>query len=232
MGGRGSGSGGGGGHSGGGQPLSAYDAILEKIALSESNPAKRAAAQLLIDTYGSQTTNSVQQQDMTAAESMHSVMVNGVKVNYATVDNRTLDAIANIAELFPQIVDTLDRWTTEITLATAPATAGPTAIATSGAGDGRIVVYNNLPLDKVTLVHEVTHNFINEVLSGYDGLEGGTYQDAVDNELPAPYPQGGGLIREDFAESTALFLLDPADFKANWPQRATEIEKIITWEPE
>jgi hypothetical protein len=234
MGGRGSSSGGGGGAGGVvvGPPVDPYLAILAKIKLTEGDPGLRALAQQLIDANGSETPNLIQQHDMSAPEPMRSVMVAGVKVNFATVDNRTLDAVANIAALFPSIVDTLDRWTGEVTLATKPAAHDPAGVATSGVGDARIVSYGTFDLDKVTLAHEITHNFVSAVLTGYDGLGGSLYQDVVESEFPSPYPQGNGRLEEDFAESTALYLLDPADFRRTWPKRAGLIERMITWEPE
>lgn len=229
MGGRGDASGGG---SPPGVPINPYYTILETLQRAEGDLARRAAARDLVTHYGSTTTNLIQQHDMRQPEAMASVQIAGIKVNYATADDRTLDAVANIAALFPAIVDTLDRWTGEVTLATKPAARDPEGVATSGVGDARIVAYGAFALDRVTLVHEITHNFVSAVLTGYDGLGGSPYQDAVDTEFPSPYPQGHGSLEEDFAESTALLLLDPAAFRRSWPKRAALIEQMITWEPE
>lgn len=224
--------GGRGGGSGNPDSPNPYYEIIDKIAKTEGNPTRRAAAQTILDTQGGTTTTSVKNHDMSEAEDMYSITIGGVTLHYTTKDSRTLDAIANIEDVFGAQLDSVDGWTTDITLATKPAASDPSGLATAGAGDGRIVVYGNNPLDKMTLGHEVAHNFIKAVLTGYDSLEGGPYQDAVDEELPSPYPQGGGALNEDFAESSALLLLDPDDFTKHWPRRAALIKSISTWMPE
>lgn len=224
--------GGRGGGSGNPDNPNPYYAIIDKIAKTEGNPTRRAAAQTILDTQGGTTTTSVKNHDMSEAEDMYSITIGGVTLHYATKDNRTLDTIAAIEDVFGAQLDTVDGWTTDIFLATHPAATIPTNQGSAGTGDGSVVLYSGCHEYKMTVAHEVAHNFVKKVLVGYSGLGGSPYQDAVEEELPAAYPAANGNLEEDFVESSALLLLDPDGFKKHWPRRAALIKSISTWLPE
>lgn len=201
--------------------------LVLSISASQDDSAKFSIAKQLMRRAEKRKSVSILQDGMTHPENFKQAQVKGVTVNFLKGSTVAPEAIQTISDTLDIIPKAISKHTKSITLTSQAPVGGGDALATAGDGDGNITVYNGNSPSALTIIHESIHNFHDAYFTGYNELDASPFYDAVNSGEQTPYPQGNGSLEEDFAESTALYLTDKANFTRDYPLRAAAVQAII-----
>lgn len=208
-----------------------YEFLLREIREREATGTDLILAEAYALEYGTSEPLDWQSGYMEAPEPMLSVPAGGLTLRFNPDCQYKYNAIANVLQTVPLLPRALVRGTLNIAIAHVQPPDHPNTIANAFDRDGSITVYGCRPLDRVTLVHELAHNYAARTLHRGADLVGSPYELATQAETPGPYPQGNGNLEEDFVESVALYALANDSFEAAYPLRAAAIRDLLGWDP-
>ena len=219
MGGRGGGSGGGGGGS--------IDSLVSAIQNTDNPAQALKLGKQLLNKYANGSSVSVQQDAMVSPERKKSITLGGITLYFGDGEISAPESLVTLINTTGKLPPNLTNNTNAVTLTTQHVPGDPDALASAGDGDKNITVYGGIPISAMTLAHEAAHNFLKVAFTGYNELKATSFADAVEAEPPTYYQNGNAPLAENFCEATALYVLNSAQFKQDFPQTWEAVDQIL-----
>jgi hypothetical protein len=165
---------------------------------------------------------------------MRSADWEGLRISWSGSEEAAARTLVDLAAM-PKFPGELRRHTSEMIFSSARSAHDaywetqygmPGFVSRATGGDGRVVVYNGNWLPARSMAHEMGHNLAKARYGSTAPPPTCDFAAAARQE-PPPTDYAAKAIAEDFAESVAIYVTDPAALRSIAPRRSKVIDQII-----